>query len=48
MICGVGKNPRYPQAEEVPDTIRLNPTLEPIGEDMEEGWEGCLSVPGMR
>ena len=48
VIFGVGANPRYPDAEEVPYTILINPALEPIGADMEEGWEGCLSVPGMR
>jgi peptide deformylase len=48
VIFGVGKNPRYPAAEEVPFTVLINPELEPIGEEMEEGWEGCLSVPGMR
>lgn len=48
VIFGVGKNPRYPQAEEVPFTALINPVLEPLGEQMEEGWEGCLSVPGMR
>ncbi len=48
VIFGVGKNPRYPQAEEVPFTVLINPVLEPLGEQMEEGWEGCLSVPGMR
>jgi len=48
VIFGVGKNPRYPDAEEVPYTVLLNPVLSPVGEAMEEGWEGCLSVPGMR
>ena len=48
VIFGVGNNPRYPQAEEVPFTVLINPVLEPLGEQMEEGWEGCLSVPGMR
>jgi peptide deformylase len=48
VIFGVGKNPRYPQAEEVPYTVLINPLLEPIGDTMEDGWEGCLSVPGMR
>lgn len=48
VIFGVGRNPRYPQAEEVPFTILVNPVLEPIDDEMEEGWEGCLSVPGMR
>jgi len=48
VIFGVGFNPRYPDAEQVPYTVLVNPVLEPIGEEMEEGWEGCLSVPGMR
>lgn len=48
VIFGVGKNPRYPDAEQVPYTVLINPTLNPVGEDMEDGWEGCLSVPGMR
>jgi peptide deformylase len=48
VIFGVGKNPRYPDAEEVPDTVLINPRLMLISEEMEEGWEGCLSVPGMR
>lgn len=47
-IFGVGKNPRYPDAEQVPYTVLINPVLTPIGEAMEDGWEGCLSVPGMR
>ena len=41
-------NPRYPNAEEVPYTVLINPVLMPVGSEMEEGWEGCLSVPGMR
>ena len=48
VIFGVHRNPRYPDAEEVPDTVLVNPLLEPLGDEMEEGWEGCLSVPGMR
>ncbi len=48
VIFGVDKNPRYPDAEEVAYTVLINPTLTPIGEQMEDGWEGCLSVPGMR
>lgn len=48
VIFGVGANPRYPQAEEVPYTVLINPVLTPVAEDMDEGWEGCLSVPGMR
>jgi peptide deformylase len=41
-------NPRYPEAPPVPRTVLLNPVLTPIGEAMEDGWEGCLSVPGLR
>lgn len=48
VIFGVGANPRYPDAEQVPYTVLINPVLEPLGSEMEEGWEGCLSVPGMR
>ncbi|MDA8094533.1 MAG: peptide deformylase [Betaproteobacteria bacterium] len=48
VIFGVENNPRYPDAEEVPQTVLINPRLQPIGEEMEEGWEGCLSIPGMR
>jgi len=48
VIFGVHRNPRYPDAEEVPDTVLVNPRLTPLDPEMEEGWEGCLSVPGMR
>lgn len=48
VIFGVKANPRYPDAEEVPDTVLINPAVEPVGKEMEDGWEGCLSVPGMR
>jgi len=48
VIFGVGANPRYPDAEQVPYTVLINPVLNPVGEAMEDGWEGCLSVPGMR
>ena len=48
VIFGVGANPRDPDAEAVPYTELLNPVLEPVGDAVEEGWEGCLSVPGMR
>jgi peptide deformylase len=48
VIFGVTRNPRYPDAEEVPDTVLVNPVITPIGEEIEEAWEGCLSVPGMR
>ncbi len=48
VIFGVGRNPRYPDAEQVPYTILINPVLSPVGDAMDDGWEGCLSVPGMR
>ncbi len=48
VIFGVTENPRYPGMEEVPDTVLINPEITPLSEEMEEGWEGCLSVPGMR
>jgi peptide deformylase len=48
VIFGVHRNPRYPDAEEVPDTVLINPVLEPIDDELVDGWEGCLSVPGMR
>jgi len=48
VIFGVKGNPRYPQVEEVPYTVLINPVLTPLDEEKEEGWEGCLSVPGMR
>src|SRR5437764_3233026 len=41
-------NPRYPEAPPVPRTVLLNPVITPIGDEEEEGWEGCLSVPGLR
>jgi len=48
VIFGVDYNPRYPGAEPVPGTVLINPTLTPLDEELEEGWEGCLSIPGMR
>jgi peptide deformylase len=48
VIFGFDRNERYPDAPAVPETVLLNPVIEPIGEAVEEGWEGCLSVPGMR
>lgn len=48
VIFGFEDNPRYPDADAVPFTVLINPTLTPIGSEMEEDWEGCLSVPGMR
>ncbi|MCW5598683.1 peptide deformylase [Nitrosomonas sp.] len=48
VIFGVSYNPRYPKAETVPFTILINPVLTPLTKKMEEDWEGCLSVPGLR
>jgi peptide deformylase len=48
VIFGVEKNPRYPDAEEVPFTVLANPKLVILTREVEEDWEGCLSVPGMR
>jgi peptide deformylase len=48
VIFGFERNERYPDAPAVPPTVLVNPLLTPLDADMEEGWEGCLSVPGMR
>ena len=48
VIFGFSRNDRYPEAEPVPETVLLNPRIEAIDGAEEEGWEGCLSVPGMR
>jgi peptide deformylase len=48
VIFGMDYNPRYPDAEPVPYTVLINPVLTPLGTELEDGWEGCLSVPGMR
>ena len=48
VIFGFNRNDRYPDAPPVPETVLLNPVIEPIGDEVEEGWEGCLSVPGLR
>lgn len=48
VVFEVQGNPRYPQVEAVPYTVLVNPELTPLGDDMEDGWEGCLSVPGLR
>lgn len=48
VIFGFNKNERYPDAPAVPETVLLNPVLTPLSDEMEEGWEGCLSVPGLR
>ncbi len=48
VIFGVEENARYPDAEEVPFTILINPVITPLSDEVEEDWEGCLSVPGLR
>jgi peptide deformylase len=48
VIFGFEHSERYPDAPAVPRTILLNPTLTPLSDESEEGWEGCLSVPGLR
>jgi peptide deformylase len=48
VIFGFKHNERYPDAPEVPETVLLNPQLRPLSSEMEEGFEGCLSVPGLR
>jgi len=48
VIFGIEKNERYPEAEEVPFTVLINPIIKPLTEDKEDDWEGCLSLPGMR
>ena len=48
VIFGVECNSRYPNAEAVPETVLINPVIIPNSDAMEEDWEGCLSVPGMR
>jgi peptide deformylase len=48
VIFELKENPRYPQATPVPYTVLVNPVLTLLGTEQEEGWEGCLSVPGMR
>ena len=48
VIYGITSNPRYPEAPPIPETLLINPVLTPIGEASQLGWEGCLSVPGLR
>jgi len=48
VIFGFEDNPRYPEAGSVPYTVLINPVLTPLTDEIEEGWEGCLSVPGLR
>jgi peptide deformylase len=48
VIFEVAGNPRYPEAEAVPQTVLINPVITPLRKKLEDDWEGCLSVPGMR
>lgn len=48
VVFGAQSSPRYPDAEEVPDTVLINPVIIPSGGETEDDWEGCLSVPGLR
>jgi len=48
VIFELKDNPRYPHLTPVPYTVLVNPELTPLGDEQDEGWEGCLSVPGMR
>ena len=48
VIFGFERNERYPEAPPVPMTVLINPQITPIGHAMVDGWEGCLSVPGLR
>jgi peptide deformylase len=48
VIFSVTKSERYPDAPEVPETVLINPVITPLGDECEDGWEGCLSIPAMR
>lgn len=48
VLFGITANPRYPEAPPIPETLLINPRLTPLGEEHQTGWEGCLSVPGLR
>ena len=48
VVFGFDQNPRYPDAEVVPETILINPVITPLSDLQDEDWEGCLSVPGLR
>jgi peptide deformylase len=48
VIYGFKQNTRYPDAPPVPETVLINPKLRPLSAEMVDGWEGCLSVPGLR
>ena len=48
VIFGVSKSTRYPEAPPIPETVLINPVIKPLGHERCHGWEGCLSVPGLR
>ena len=48
LVFGFDSNPRYPDAESVPQTVLVNPVIETLSDESAEGWEGCLSLPGLR
>ena len=48
VVFGMESSARYPHAHVIPRTVLINPVIEPLDDEMEEAWEGCLSVPGMR
>ena len=48
VIFGVDQNPRYPDVAAIPETILINPVITPLDESMDDAWEGCLSLPGLR
>jgi peptide deformylase len=48
VVFGFEQNERYPDADAVPRTVLVNPVIEPLSDDRDQGWEGCLSVPGLR
>jgi peptide deformylase len=48
VVMEVSRNPRYPEAPAIPLTVYVNPEITPLTDDMDDAWEGCLSVPGLR
>ena len=48
VVFGFDDNPRHPDDDSVPYTVLINPTLTPLSDELESGWEGCLSLPGLR
>lgn len=48
VVFGLEESERYPEAPPIPPTVLINPEIEPVGDERVDGWEGCLSVPGMR